>query len=80
VKIRLYGRLAEAVGPQVELDVGVATSVGDIRRLVAEQFPQSAATLASSRSRACIGGSIVGDDHLVSAGDSVEFLPPVSGG
>ena len=79
MKVRLYGRLADAVGPQVELDVEAA-SVADVRRLVAERFPQTAATLASSRSRACIDGSIVGDDHRVFPGDAVEFLPPVSGG
>jgi sulfur-carrier protein len=80
VNVRFYGRLAEAIGPQVEVDVPAPSRVADVRRILAEEFPDGAAILASARSKACIGGSIVGDDHMLSDGDAVEFLPPVSGG
>jgi molybdopterin converting factor small subunit len=80
VKVRFYGRLAQAIGPQVEVDVPAHSRVGDVRRILAGEFPDGAATLASGRSKACVGGAIVGDEHRVSAGDEIEFLPPVSGG
>ena len=80
MNVRFYGRLAEVLGPQVEADVAPGSSVADVRRLVTEKFPGGAATLASARSKACVGGSIVGDHHMLSDGDAVEFLPPVSGG
>jgi molybdopterin converting factor small subunit len=80
VKIGFYGRLAQAIGPKVEVDIPAHSRVGDVRRILAEKFPGGAATLASGRSKACVSGAIVGDEHRVSEGDEIEFLPPVSGG
>jgi molybdopterin converting factor small subunit len=80
MKITLYGRLADAVAPEVDLQASAGSSVGEVRRLLAAEHPAAAATLASTRSVACIGGSVVRDDHVISEGDLVEFLPPVSGG
>jgi molybdopterin converting factor small subunit len=75
LRIRLYGRLADAIGPEVELDVAGA-SVGAIRDRLAAEHPAAAESLA--RSRALIGSAVVRDDHA--ATDDLEFLPPVSGG
>jgi molybdopterin converting factor small subunit len=36
--------------------------------------------LADGRVRACVGATLVGDDHPLAATDEVEFLAPVSGG
>ena len=80
MKVTFYGRLADAIGPEADLQTGPSVSVGEVRRLLAAEHPAAAATLASRRSVACIGGSVVRDDHVIAEGDHVEFLPPVSGG
>ena len=80
MKITFYGRLAEAIGPELDLDQKTDCSVAEIRDRLAAEYPAAAGTLASRRSFACVGGSMVRDDFLLSAADEVEFLPPVSGG
>jgi molybdopterin converting factor small subunit len=78
VKVLLYGRLAEAIGTEVELDAAAGCSVAELRGLLAETHPGAEESL--KRSLALIGDSAVGDDSVVTAADQVEFLPPVSGG
>ena len=78
MRIRFYGRLAEAIEPQVDVDTPQPCPVGDLRRRLARAYPAAAETLG--RSRACIASVLVADDHQVSEPDEVEFLPPVSGG
>jgi molybdopterin converting factor small subunit len=53
-------------------------TVGDIRRSLAASHAAAAATLG--RSRAFIGDCFVTDDRTVGDAESIEFLPPVSGG
>ena len=78
--ILFYGRLAEAIGPAVELDGDANCSVAQLRERLAREHPAAAATFASKRSRVCVGNQMVPDDFVVRSGDQVEFLPPVSGG
>jgi molybdopterin converting factor small subunit len=80
MRILFYGRLAEAIAPEIELDNSAGRSVSQLREMLAAAHPDAAAILASKRSRACVGQVLVGEDHLIGAGDQVEFLPPVSGG
>jgi molybdopterin converting factor small subunit len=77
LRIRLYGRLADAIGPEIDVDP-VHTSVGAIRRQLASEHPDAAQALA--RSRAIIGAVSVTDQQAVDETDALEFLPPVSGG
>ena len=77
MRIRLYGRLSDAIGPEIELAAAGAT-VGDVRRNLAERHTGAASTL--ERSRALIADCFVGDERLVGEADRLEFLPPVSGG
>lgn len=77
MRIRLYGRLADAIGPEIDVDPAEA-SVGAIRRQLASDHPGAAQALA--RSRAVIGAAAVADDTAVDESDALEFLPPVSGG
>jgi molybdopterin converting factor small subunit len=79
MNVRLYGRLADLLGEQVRVDV-VGCSVGQLRTALAERHPAARAEILSRRVRACIGDRIVGEEHVVGAGDEVEFFPPVSGG
>ena len=78
MKILFYGRLADAIDRQIELDAPDGCSVADIRRRLAASYPDAAATL--DRSRACVGSALVADSHAIAADEAVEFLPPVSGG
>lgn len=80
MKIMFYGRLAEAIGPELELDQPATCSVAEIRQRLAAQYPAVAATLESRRAFACVGGSMVRDDFVVQPTSEIEFLPPVSGG
>ncbi|MFP5330602.1 MAG: MoaD/ThiS family protein [Alphaproteobacteria bacterium] len=79
MKIQFYGRLAERFGRHVELDIQSECSVAELRRRLAADFP-GFADVPGKRVRACIGDTIVADTHLVRPGETVEFLPPVSGG
>jgi len=77
VIIRFYGRLADAIGHEIDLGAG-GCSVAEIRSRLASEHP--AATESLGRSRALIAGSVVTNEHLVGESDDLEFLPPVSGG
>ena len=80
MKILFHGRLDEAIGPELDLETGPGCSVAELRdRLIAEH-PEAEQPLRSRRARACIGDAMVHDDYVVRASDTVEFLPPVSGG
>lgn len=78
MKVLLYGRLAEAIGAQVELAVAAGCSVGEVRSRLAAGHPAVADTLG--RSRAFLAHSFVADEQIVGDSDQIEFLPPVSGG
>lgn len=80
MKVLFYGRLAETIGAELEVDAPPGCSVGDLRdRLVAEH-PEAEQPLRSRRARACIGDAMVHDSYVLQAADRLEFLPPVSGG
>ena len=77
VIVRFYGRLADAIGAEIDLPAA-NLSVGEVRRILATAHCEAAAALG--RSRALIGDCAVGDDRVVGSADRLEFLPPVSGG
>lgn len=80
MKVRFYGRLGEKLGTEIDLDPPAGTdTVVQLRRALAHMFPHAADDL-EQRSRACIGDSIVGEDHGLSGTETVEFFPPLSGG
>jgi molybdopterin converting factor small subunit len=77
LRIRLYGRLADAIAPEIEL-AAAGCSVGEIRKRLAVDHMAAARSLEASR--ALIADRVVGDEQTVCEGDELEFLPPVSGG
>ena len=80
MKVLFYGRLAETIGPELEIDAPAGCSVAELRdRLIAEH-PQAEQPLRAKRALACVGGALVRDSYVLKSADSVEFLPPVSGG
>lgn len=80
MKVFFYGKLASAVGPQLDVPIKAPCSVGGLRRQLIATYPQVAESLQDDRVKAIVGETVVGDDHPLAAQDEVEFLAPVSGG
>jgi molybdopterin converting factor small subunit len=80
LKITLYGKLGEAVGREIAFDDMPGRTVAHLRRTLAERHPALAADLLSPRVRACVNDALVGEDWVLSRGDELALLPPVSGG
>jgi molybdopterin converting factor small subunit len=80
MKVLLYGKLASALGPRLDVPISARCSVAGLRRHLIAAYPHVAGALQDRRVRAVIGDSVVGDDHALGPQDEVEFLAPVSGG
>lgn len=80
VRVLFHGRLAELIGPELETDAPPGCSVAQLRDRLIAAHPQAERTLRSKRALACVGDVLVDDDYVVRGADTVEFLPPVSGG
>lgn len=79
MKVHFYGRLAEALGPTIEIELSGNSSIADLRERLAKQYPYAAGAFGE-RVRACLGEKFVPDEQIIGPDDSVEFIPPVSGG
>jgi molybdopterin converting factor small subunit len=79
LKVLFYGRLAEAIGAEIEVDTAPCT-VAELRQRIIAQHADAGQTLLSRRARAFVGNTFVHDDQLVDTSQAIEFLPPVSGG
>ena len=80
MRVQFYGKLAGWLGKDVEIELPGACSIAEIRERLAAAYPDSAEALGCRRVRACVGDTLVPDDHLVQPNDTIEFFPPVSGG
>ena len=80
MRISFYGRLAEAIAREVELDTPQACAVGELRARLAELYPQAASDLISPRVKSCVGDNIVPDSYVIAPGEAVDILAPLSGG
>jgi molybdopterin converting factor small subunit len=78
MKVNFFGKLADSISRQIDFDLAVPCTVGELRAQLDRAFP--GAGLADRRVRTCVAGAIVGDDMLVPQGETVEILAPVSGG
>jgi molybdopterin converting factor small subunit len=79
VKILFYGRLADAIAP--ELDIAAAgSSIAELRDRLARDYPGAEAVLRSGRTRAVIADRFVSDDYRPADSEQLELLSPVSGG
>jgi molybdopterin converting factor small subunit len=78
MKVIFYGKLADAIAREVDVEVPTSCTVGDLRSRLDRAFPGN--RLGDGRVRACIAGAIMTDDAIVPADQPVEFLAPVSGG
>ena len=80
MKVLFYGRLAEAIGPELEMGATRGCSVASVRDSLIASHPEIESMLRKRRALTFIGGQLVRDDHLLTGDDTLEFLPPVSGG
>jgi molybdopterin converting factor small subunit len=80
LKVLFYGRLADLVGRELEVDGPASCSIAELRQRLSANHPNAQQTLDDGRVRACVGNALVDDHFIVTASDSIEFLPPVSGG
>lgn len=79
VTVKLFGSIREAAGAK-ELAVVVpeGSTVADLRGLLAQDHPSF--EQMADRLRVSVNFQIVRTDSVLSDGDEVAFLPPVSGG
>lgn len=78
MRVRFYGRLADAFGRDCDIDIDLPCTVGATREQLQSLRPDE--DLGYKRAKACVNGVLVEDDRVVHEGDSLEFLAPVSGG
>lgn len=80
MKVLFYGRLADLLGPQVDVAAPGDCTVATVREMLIAQFPFAEQVLRSTRTRAFVGDTLVFDEYRLHGEEVVEFLPPVSGG
>lgn len=80
MKVFFYGKLADAIGPHLDVSIETPCSVAALRRHLVASYPAIAEDLQDSRVKALVGETFVADDHKLGPQDEVEFLAPVSGG
>lgn len=80
MKVLFYGRLAEAIGPELELGASAGCSVAEMRDRLVADYPEVEPVLRSRRARTIVADCLVEDNYRLQHGDTLEFLPPVSGG
>ena len=79
--IELCGRLAEACGREVDLDLPEAgLPVAVLMAALGDVYPALGDLLGRGRIRACVNETIVPPATVVRPGDQVALFPPVSGG
>lgn len=80
VKLLLFGRLRDSLGPTIDAPVPAAgCSVAELRTMLVDSDP-AYAVFATPRVRACVDRVIVDDRFVISPGQEIAFIPPVSGG
>ncbi len=80
MKILFFGRLAESLGRELDLDVPAGCTIAELRRRIAGALPEAAGQLSSAGARACIDHEIVAESARVLPSHEVAFVPPLSGG
>jgi molybdopterin converting factor small subunit len=80
MKVLFYGRLAEAIGPELEVGARPGSSVADVRERIVSDHPHVEQVLRSKRALSLVGDRLVRNDYRLAAGETLELLPPVSGG
>jgi molybdopterin synthase sulfur carrier subunit len=78
ITVLFFGVARDLAGErQLELELPASSNVGDLRRLLAQQFPGLDQDLAYALA---INEKFSADDRTIHEGDVAAVLPPVSGG
>lgn len=80
MRIYLYGRLADGIGREMDIDLLGRPTLAAVRAEIARLHPAAEADMRSDRARACVNDRIANDSRIVEPSDEVGFLPPLSGG
>ena len=79
VTVKLFARLRDIAGaPELTRDVAPGSTIGAVWRGLADEFPELANYERSISS--AVNADYAKMDQVLSDGDEVAFLPPVSGG
>lgn len=79
VTVKLFARLRDIAGaPELARDVAPGSTIGAVWRELANEFPELANYERSISS--AVNADYAKMDQVLSDGDEVAFLPPVSGG
>jgi len=79
MKVRLFARARDLAGADsIDVDLPAGATVGDLRRVLAERYPQLAGLLA--RSALAVNDDFADDALTLPVNAEVALLPPVSGG
>ncbi|MCA9265348.1 MAG: MoaD/ThiS family protein [Planctomycetales bacterium] len=79
VTVKLFAGVRDAVGSdQLDVDLPVAATVGELRAKIAADHPQLHTWLACSRF--AVGTEFAADTTVLADGDQLAWIPPVSGG
>ena len=80
MRILFFGRLAETLGREIDLDVPAPCTIAELRIHLREAVPNAAPQLTREKARACIDQVMVGEGALAAPGREIAFVPPLSGG
>ena len=79
VTVKLFARLRDIAGaPELTRDVAAGSTVGSVWGDLAREYPSLVPYERSVSS--AVNADYAKMDHVLSDGDEVAFLPPVSGG
>jgi len=77
VRILYFSLLREKIGITEE-ELEFEGRVGELRRLLIEKYPQASTIIESVKF--AVNEEYVDDDFIISEGDRIALIPPVSGG
>jgi molybdopterin synthase sulfur carrier subunit len=78
VQVLFLGQLQDLAGtPATAISVRAGDTIGS---LIQSLNPALAAVLTSDRVRVALNGALTTNEAILSPGDEIAFLPPVSGG
>ena len=80
IRVLLFGRLRDVAGWREREITPAPARLSDLKRRLAETWPELAAALARPGVQAAIDRAIVHDDAQIISGSEVAFMPPMSGG
>jgi molybdopterin converting factor subunit 1 len=79
LNVQLFATLANKMGQsKVDIELDDGTTVGDMLKIIAAQYPAIAPLL--ERSAVAVNLTYVKADHTLCQDDEIALIPPVSGG